>query len=101
MRTQGAWNKNTQVLEQPRLIFVLSRHRVAGPAARLVGVLAADHDDRRVVARRSAVDEPLVAARWVAADDADRMQLVHDLGDGEQLRHWTERLAAEIGVRPG
>src|SRR5215211_4524773 len=74
---------------------------MTAPAPRLVALVAADHDRRRVVARGTAVDQSLIAARRVAADDADRVELVHQFGHGEKLRHAAERLAAEVGVGAG
>ena len=85
-------------LEQSHLILVAPGHRVTAPAPRLVALLAADHDRRRVVARGLAGNEPLVPAGRVPADHADRVQLVHLFRDGEQLGHASERLAAEVRV---
>src|SRR4051794_38075887 len=80
------------------LVLVPRWDGMATPAACFIRLGAADHDRRRVVARRLAADESLVAARRIAAHDADRVQLVDDFGDREQLRHRTERLAAEVSV---
>src|SRR4051812_19128135 len=88
-------------LKQSDLILVPPRDRVAAPAACLVALVTADHDRRGVVAGGPPTDQALVSAGWVAADDADRVQLVDHFCDGEQLRHRAERLAAEIGVRAG
>src|SRR5215207_5531220 len=87
--------------EQPPLILIPPRHRVTAPAPRLVALVSADHDRRRVVARGTAVDQSLVAARRVAAHHADRVELVHHLGHREELRHAAEWLAAEVGVGAG
>src|SRR3990170_3804097 len=75
-----------------------SRHLVAAPAARLVRLFRADHDDRLVVEGRDAVDDALGSRRRLAADDADGLELVHFLREREQRRHGTERLAAEVEV---
>src|SRR5690348_16991428 len=70
-------------------------------ASRLVRLRAADHDRRRVIPRRLATDQALIPTRRVAAYDADRVKFVDHLGDGEQLRHRTEWLAAEVTVGAG
>ena len=88
-------------LEERRLVLVPPRYLVAVSAARLVALAAAHHDGRRVVARRFPVEEALIPAGRVAADDADGLQLVDDFRDGHELAHRAERLAAEIGVRAG
>src|SRR5262245_35773309 len=74
---------------------------MAGPAPRLVALLSPDHDGRGVVSGGTAIDQPLVAAGQVAADDTDRPQLVHLLGYRHQVAHRTERLAPEIGIYAG
>ena len=58
----------------------------------------ADHDDRLVVEGRDAVDDALSSRRRLAADDADRFELVDLLREREQRRHGPERLAAEVEV---
>src|SRR2546426_9144589 len=69
------------------------------PAARFVGFSAPYHDGRAFPEGRPPVDETLVAARRPAAHDANRLELVDDLGDGEERGHRAERQAAEIHVR--
>src|SRR5512140_2406218 len=69
------------------------------PAARLVALPPTDHDRRRIVAGGPAVDQPLIPARGSAADHADRMQLIHQIGNGHELRHGSEWLAAKVRVR--
>src|SRR5207247_5108931 len=73
-----------------------TRDFVAGAAASLVRLFRADDDDRVVVERGDAVDDPLRARRRFAADDADRLQLLDALGEREERRHGAERLAAEV-----
>ena len=48
------------LLEEGGLVLVLARYLVAVPAARLVALAAADHDRGRLVARRLAVEQPLI-----------------------------------------
>ena len=50
-------------------------HPMAVPAAGFVGFPPADHDGGRIVPGGPAVEEPLVAAGQVAADDADGVEL--------------------------
>src|SRR3989454_12288399 len=71
------------------------------PAARFVGFSAPYHDGRAFPEGRPPVDETLVAARRPAAHDANRLELVDDLGDGEERGHRAERQAAGIHVDPG
>src|SRR5882762_244371 len=71
------------------------------PAPRLVRLAAADHDGRAFPQGRLAVHETLVAAGRPAAYYADRLELVDDLGDGEERGHRPERQAAEIHIDPG
>src|SRR5438128_8961643 len=71
------------------------------PAACLVAVGATDHDRWRIITRWFAADESLITAGRIATTDADRVQLVHDLGYRKQLRHRAKWLAAEIGVGAG
>ena len=71
---------------------------VAVAAAGLVGVERADDDRLARVRRRPAVDEPLGRRRGAAAAVADGLQLVHELGVGEQLRHDAEGQPAEVLV---
>ena len=84
-----------------RLVLVPPRHLVAVAAAGFVALAPAHHDRGGVVPGRLAVEQTLVAAGGVAADDADRLQLVHHLGDRHQVAHRAEWLAAEVGVGPG
>src|SRR6266851_407103 len=77
------------------------RHFVARATARLVGLLRADDDDRLVVEGRDPVHDALRARRGLAADDADRLELVDALREGEQDRHRAERLATEIEIEAG
>src|SRR5690348_18393559 len=74
---------------------------MAGPASRFVCLRASDHDRRRVVARWSARNESLISARRIAALHADRVQLVYDLGNRQELWHGAKRLTAKVGVRAG
>ena len=74
---------------------------VAVAAARLV-LLVRAHDDRRARVRRGpAVDQPLRRRRAAAAAVADRLQLVDELGVGQELRHRPEREPPEVLVEPG
>src|SRR5438067_7063943 len=77
------------------------RDGVTRPAARLVGLLGADDDDRVVEVRGHAVHDALGARRGLAADDADRLELVDALREREQHRHGAERLAAEVEIEAG
>ncbi len=70
-------------------------------AARLVGLLRSDHDDRLVVEGRDPVHDALRARRGLAAHDADRLQLVDALREREQDRHRAEGLAAEVQIEAG
>src|SRR6266850_745604 len=74
---------------------------VAGTTPRLVGLLRADDDDRLVVEGGDAVHDALRSSRGLAADDADRLELVDALREREQHRHRAERLAAEVEVEAG
>src|SRR5581483_5394897 len=74
---------------------------MARAAARLVRVERAD-DDRLAVRRRGeAVHEALRHRRRTAAAVADGLELVHELGPGEQLGHGAERKPAKVLVEPG
>src|SRR5918999_5915707 len=83
------------------LVLVDARHLVAVPAPCLVRLTSADHDRRRIVPRRSPIDDALVSAGRPAADHADRVQLVDELCVSHELRHGAERLPTEVGVRAG
>src|SRR5205085_1651446 len=86
-------------LKKGALSFIFAWHGVAMAAPGLVRLAPADHDGRRFVGRRLAVDESLVARGGAAAHDADRVELVHDLRRRHQLRHRAEAFAAEVAVR--
>ena len=75
-----------------------TRHRVAGAPASYDAASTAMAGES---SRAAFTDQPLVSAGRVAADDADRVEPVHHFGDGEQLWHRAERLAAEVGVGAG
>src|SRR5213075_2465601 len=62
---------------------------------------AAHHDDRTIPQRRLAIHEPLISRGRSAAHDADRLELVDDLGDAHEGGHRTERKTPEIDVGPG
>src|SRR2546426_7587951 len=87
--------------EQRLLVLIHPRYAMTMPAPGFVRLPAADHDRGAVPHRRLAVDETLVAARGTAAHDADGLQLVHDLRDGEERGHGAEREAAEVHVDAG
>ncbi len=70
-------------------------------AARFVGFLCADQDNRVIVVGGFAVDEALGAAGFFTADDTDGMKFGHFLGDAHQTRHRAEWLGAEVHVQPG
>jgi hypothetical protein len=61
---------------------------------------ASDDDRLTRVRRRAAVDEPLRRCRRAAAAVADGLQLVHELGVGEQVGHDAERQATEVLIEP-
>src|SRR3989442_4583537 len=88
----------TPHLEQCSLILIGSRDFVTVPAPRLVRLAAPDHDGGAFPDRRPSVHETLVAARGPAAHDADRPDLVGDLGDGAEPRRSAARQAAEMPV---
>src|SRR5882762_9649073 len=88
-------------LEQCSLILILLGNFVTMSASRLIRLPPPHHDDRTVPQRRFAVDEPLIAGGRATADDADRLELVHHLGDAHKRRHGTERLTAEIDIGAG
>jgi hypothetical protein len=73
---------------------------VTRAAARFIRVERADDDRRAVRGSGVAVDEPLRHRRGPAAAVADGLQLVHELGTAQQLRHRAEREAAEVLVEP-
>src|SRR5688500_1190803 len=77
-----------------------SWHFVATATARLVCLFRADDDDRLVVEGGDAVHDALRSGRGLAADDADRLELVDLLREREQRRDGTEWLAAEVEVEP-
>jgi hypothetical protein len=68
------------------------------PAPRLITLSSTDHDRRRIIPRWLAIQQALVAACWIAADDTDRLELVHHLRDRHQLPHRAERLPPKIRI---
>jgi len=77
---------------------------VVPQAAHLVGFVrlrALDRNDRLVIGRRLAVDQPLGVKRGVVAAGiiADRMQRISHVGLVDQERHLAEGLAAKIEVQ--
>src|SRR2546426_6749383 len=73
---------------------------MAMPASRFVRLPSPHHDRGTVPGSGLSIDEPLIPGRRTAAHDADRLELVHHLGDAHECRHWTERQPPEIDVRP-
>jgi len=73
---------------------------MTGAAARLIRLVTAHLNDRRVIPRRAPLDEPLVPTRRRAAQHTDRVEFVDHLGYRHEVGHRPERFAAEIGVRP-
>ena len=71
---------------------------VAVAAARFVRVERADDDRLTRVGRGPPVDQPLRRRRRPAAAVANGLQLVDELGAGEELGHRAERQAAEVLV---
>src|SRR2546425_5948502 len=71
---------------------------MAVPAPCLIRLPAADHDDRTVPECRLAIDEPLIPGRRAPTHHADRLELVHHLGDAHEGGHRTERQASKIDV---
>ena len=74
---------------------------MAGAAAGLVTLAAADEDHRFVIAGRFTVDQALGAGGGGAAADTDGVQLVDLFSQGHQQRHRPEGFAAEILIQPG
>src|SRR2546430_11498400 len=68
---------------------------------RLVRLPPAHHDRRAVPGSGLAVDEALVPRRRSPAHDADRLELVDDLGHRHQDGHGAEGLAPEVAVGAG
>src|SRR2546427_13227884 len=83
-------------LQQGRLVFIALRDSVAVSASRLVRLPPAYHDRRAVPGGGLAVDETLVPRRRSPAHDADRLELVDNLGRRHQDGHGAERLAPEV-----
>jgi hypothetical protein len=73
---------------------------VAVATAGLVLLGRTDHDRVAGVRRRPAVDESLRQRRGLSAAVADRLQLVDEVGEREQLRHRAEGQAPEVLVEP-
>src|SRR2546428_375625 len=71
---------------------------MAMAAPRLIALASTNHDDRTVPQRRLAVHQALVPGGRAAAYNADRLELVHHLGDAHERRHRTEGHPAEIDV---
>src|SRR6266516_522688 len=71
---------------------------MAMSAPRLIALASTNHDDRTVPQRRLAVHQALIPGRRAAAYNADRLELVHHLGDAHERRHRTEGHPAEIDV---
>ena len=69
---------------------------VAAAATRLVLLRGADHDRLARVRRRRAVHEALRRRRRAPAAMADRLELVHELGVGQELGHRPERESPEV-----
>jgi hypothetical protein len=74
---------------------------MAAPAARLVGLTAANHDGRGFVQRRPAVDQALVPACILATGQTYRVKFIDKLSNGHQVWYASERLTAEIGIGSG
>ena len=74
---------------------------VAGAAARFIAFAAANQDDRIVVAGGATVNQPLGAAGFGATDDADGMEFVDALGQGQEQGHRAEGFAAEVLIQSG
>src|SRR5690348_15856590 len=84
-------------LEERDLILVSPRHLMTVTTTRFVRFASAYHDGRRVIARRFAAEQTLIAARRSTTDDADGVQLVDHFGHRHELRHSAEWLAAKVG----
>jgi hypothetical protein len=84
--------------EQANLRGVSGRNAMAHSAPRFIGFRSANHDLRRIVGRRLSAKQPLIAARWTSAENTYRVELIHDLSDGHELRHRAEGLAPEVRV---
>src|SRR6185437_12994827 len=84
--------------QERNLVLVQPRELMTMATACLIGLPTPHHDHRRVVAGGLPLDESLIATGGAATDHADRVQLVHHIGNGHELRHGAERLTAEIGV---
>src|SRR2546425_2406769 len=85
-------------LEQCSLTPIRSRHPMTMPTPRLVRLATSHHDRRTIPGSRLVVDQPLIARRGTAADDADRLKLVHDLSDAHERRHGAERESTKVYV---
>src|SRR5437868_7701157 len=90
-----------RALKERDLSRVARWYRMTHSATRLIRLGAANHDLRRVIGSRPTPDQPLIAAGGASAEDANRVQLVDDLGDSHQFRHRSERLTPKIGIGPG
>src|SRR5262249_13763706 len=73
---------------------------VALAAARLVLLGCSDDDRVAGIRSRQTVDEPLCRRRRTAAAVADGLELVDELGVGEQLRHRADGQPAEVLIEP-
>src|SRR5437764_11185202 len=90
-----------RALKERDLSRVARWYRMTHSATRLIRLGAANHDLRRVIWSRPTPDQPLIAAGGASAEDANRVQLVDDLGDSHQFRHRPEGLTPKTGIRHG
>src|SRR2546428_8372974 len=65
---------------------------MAMPASRFVRLPSPHHDRGTVPGSGLSVDEPLIPGRRAAAHDADRLELVHHLGDAHEGDRKSTRL---------
>lgn len=78
-----------------------TRHTVVLAAARFIGFLRPDENDRIVVTGRESIYKALGSARFFAAYHADRVEFRNIFRDAHQTWHWAKRFTAEICVQPG
>jgi hypothetical protein len=94
-------DRATNLGDKLHLIIRRRRHFVAAPTASFVTLQSSDLNRRTLGGGRPSIDQTLVSGRQLAANDADRVQLVDPLCDRQQGWDGAERLAAEVHVGSG